>query len=237
MSLEAFPGNRSPFSPASPEQARPSVGNRLQEALKNPELQKEAKDAARRIGDAALRGAVERSGLGKIDDDGDVKIRKLGVLKAAFNPRKAAVNAARGAVSGARKGVVDEAFHQTQKHLGNIGQHQPEQISSYTHPAEIESRPWSTYAAESTPQQSIAPAAETYSSPFGGSYSPDMPTASFESPTTYEQPVSPWSQSPTSETQSPSSWGSSTSIAEAPSPFSGSTKQNDTATSQPFKWS
>lgn len=240
MSIESFPGNSSPSSAASPEQTRPSAGNRLQEALKNPELQREAKEAARRIGGAALRGAMEGSGVVKTDRNGDTKVSKFGVAKALLRPKTTALKAAKGALSGTREGVIGEAFHQTQNHMERTGQRQSELSGAYASPVEIEGSSWSEHAVEPTSQWSSPLANETQPLTFGNAYAPDTPTTSFQTPTsTYEQPTSPWTQPPASEVYTSPFGGSHTPTVEAQSPFSFSNhaQQNEPASPPPFKWS
>ena len=68
--------------------------------LGRPEVQEKAKQVAKDYGSVALAGAVENAGLYK-----DGKVRKTGVLKALFRPKKTA----RKALTGAGLAVGDKA--------------------------------------------------------------------------------------------------------------------------------
>lgn len=81
-----------------------SMARRLLDSAKGflgrPEVQEKAKQVAKDYGSVALAGAVENAGLYK-----DGKVRKTGVLKALFRPKKTA----RKALTGAGLAVGDKA--------------------------------------------------------------------------------------------------------------------------------
>lgn len=104
----------SPWQSPSPNDYAPAPkqASSWREALQDPLLQERALQIGKGIGFQALKGAAEGSGLVRIDDDGHVKARKLGVAKAIVRPTHTLRKAVQGSVSGARSGAVHETVHQ-----------------------------------------------------------------------------------------------------------------------------
>lgn len=95
----------------------------VQNYLKNPENQDHAIKVAREIGSVAIMEAVKGSGFAKYDKDGNLKLRKGGIVRAVLQPKRALRKAAVGAFQGARQGAIDETRDQARSALHSAVEH------------------------------------------------------------------------------------------------------------------
>lgn len=96
------------WGPENPSLQR-SRFQEARDALTNPAMQEYAKKIGRDVGGSVVRGALENAGVVKYDDEGNMKVRKFGAVKAALRPTHTARKAAMGALSGTKDYAKEQA--------------------------------------------------------------------------------------------------------------------------------
>jgi hypothetical protein len=125
---------------AAPEIATPlqTRFQRALEAVKDPALQETAGRIGREFGRAAVHGALENAGLVRVDDAGNLNIRKRGVARAILSPRRTATKVTSGAVKGVRSHVKEQAVGIARQKVGEMyGSRQPASLEQDTTPVDI----------------------------------------------------------------------------------------------------
>ncbi|HEY4963369.1 MAG TPA: hypothetical protein VIH90_01600 [Candidatus Saccharimonadales bacterium] len=123
MSFET-PSASQGWGPETPSYQR-SHFQEARDALGNPALQEFAKKVGHDVGGAAVRGALENAGVARFDDDGNMKVRKFGAIKAALRPTHTARKAATGAVSGARGYAKEQVVGMARQKVSELYGGQP----------------------------------------------------------------------------------------------------------------
>lgn len=118
MTHETQGFNNSWGQPEAPEVPQPV--SRFREALNNPALQERARIFAQGVGTEAIKGALENTGAVKYDDEGNMRVRKLGAIKAALRPTHTLRKAAMGAAKGARNSAQDQAVGMARQKVGEL---------------------------------------------------------------------------------------------------------------------
>jgi hypothetical protein len=86
-----------------------NVPSRFNEAIHDPALQEKLLSVSSNVGKPALRGALEGARIMKYDDEGNGKLRPVGIARAVINPGNALRRGAMGAAKEGRKAVRQEA--------------------------------------------------------------------------------------------------------------------------------
>jgi len=151
-------------APAVPESngRLATMADRLREAAANPELRRQVAEVVMPYGEVALRGAMEGSGVTKVDKEGRVKVKKLGAIKAVMRPghtlRKATQGAVRETRAAVQADVMDYGRQAVTNHLA--GSSHPEAVQTYAPTAPLESAPPDIWESPQAPNMPLGPPPE-----------------------------------------------------------------------------
>ena len=169
------------------------VKSRFHEAMTNPALHEQARRIGREVGSEALKGALENAGVAKFDDEGNMKVRKFGAVKAVLRPQRTARKAAMGAIEGARGSAKEQSFDLARQAINSLPASNPEAIEQAPVSSELPTNYGWGQPAE------LPPPADSWNTvPLQPTWNNSLPPPSS---------TEAWRQSPVPQNQPPVTWG------------------------------